>query len=343
MTIYRGRRAATIENDALRVTVLEGGGHIAEILDKPSGVSPLWIPHWPSIEPDEYDPARHPEYGEGADASLLAGIMGHSLCLDIFGGPSADEAAAGLPAHGEATTARFAIDVNRDRMAMHATLPSAQLRVSRRLTLADRTLHILESVENLTRTDRPVGWTQHVTLAPPFLEDDATELRVTADRSMVYEGTFGPADYLVPGATFAWPLAPRQDGGVRDLRHHSKQDRSSAYTTHRMDPRAQLASFAAFSPSAALLFGYLWRRTDFPWLGIWEENCSRSAAPWHRRERALGMEFGVSPVPESRRAMIARASLFDTATFRWIPARSRVDVEYRAVLRPARGIEESLE
>ena len=66
---FRGRRAATVENDALRVTVLEGGGHIAEILDKHTGVSPLWIPHWKTIEPDEYDPARHPEYGGSADAS----------------------------------------------------------------------------------------------------------------------------------------------------------------------------------------------------------------------------------------------------------------------------------
>ena len=30
--LYRGRRAASIENEHLRVTVLEGGGHIAEIL-----------------------------------------------------------------------------------------------------------------------------------------------------------------------------------------------------------------------------------------------------------------------------------------------------------------------
>src|SRR5438045_1207372 len=34
MSSYRGRRAATIENDAVRVTVLEEGGHIAEIADQ---------------------------------------------------------------------------------------------------------------------------------------------------------------------------------------------------------------------------------------------------------------------------------------------------------------------
>src|SRR5918993_4533406 len=109
MTLYRSRRAVSIDNGVLRVTMLEEGGHIAEVTDKATGVNPLWTPEWPSIEPSSYDPARHPEYGGAADASLLAGIMGHNLCLDIFGGPSASEAAAGFPVHGEASTARFTI------------------------------------------------------------------------------------------------------------------------------------------------------------------------------------------------------------------------------------------
>src|SRR6266478_5017381 len=91
---YRGRRAHSIETADLRVTVLVEGGHIAEIADKSSGVNPLWTPPWPSIEPSTYDRARHPEYGADAEAKLLAGIMGHNLCLDIFGEPSEEEAAA---------------------------------------------------------------------------------------------------------------------------------------------------------------------------------------------------------------------------------------------------------
>lgn len=65
MESYRNRRAATIENDTLRVTVLEEGGHIAEVADKASGVNPLWTPEWPSIEPSSYAAPRHPEYGGG--------------------------------------------------------------------------------------------------------------------------------------------------------------------------------------------------------------------------------------------------------------------------------------
>src|SRR5438105_15228337 len=105
--IYRRRRAHSIETSDLRLTVLVEGGHIAEIADKSSGVNPLWTPPWPSIEPSTYDRARHPEYGDDAEARLLAGIMGHNLCLDIFGGPSADEAAAGLTVPGEGSIVEY--------------------------------------------------------------------------------------------------------------------------------------------------------------------------------------------------------------------------------------------
>ncbi len=344
MTSYRGRRAAVIQNTAIRVTVLEQGGHIAEILDRASGVNPLWTPHWPSIEPSEYDPARHALYGGGADATLLAGIMGHNLCLDIFGGPSADEAAAGLPAHGEATVARFAIDSSAaDHLSMHVTLPASQLGVERRIELDGRTVRIREIVENLSATDRPVGWTQHVTIAPPFLEKGATEFRVPADRSVVFDGTFGPSDYLLPGAEFTWPDAPRSTGGRADLRVYTSAPSSSAYTAHRMDIRRDAAFFIAFSPTARLAFGYVWRRVDFPWLGIWEENQSRTSVPWNGRGITCGMEFGASPMPESRQQMIERGRLFDTPTYCWIPARRRVEVDYYAVLRPARALPESIE
>src|SRR3954463_13277467 len=104
--LYRARRAVQMANDAIRVTVLVEGGHIAELLHKATGINPLWTPPWPSIEPSTYDRARHPEYGADAESKLLAGIMGHNLCMDFFGNPSAEEAAAGMTVHGEAAVAK---------------------------------------------------------------------------------------------------------------------------------------------------------------------------------------------------------------------------------------------
>jgi hypothetical protein len=110
-----------------------------------------------------------------------------------------------------------------------------------------------------------------------------------------------------------------------------------------MDRTSTHACFAAFSPSARLAFGYLWKPDDFPWLGIWEENHSRRGIPWNGATLTCGMEFGVSPMPESRRAMVDRGRLFGVPTYRWIPAKSRVEVEYWAVLQDADAVPEQFE
>ena len=51
----------------------------------------------------------HAEYGAGVEGKLLAGIMGHNLCLDLFGGPSDEEFAAGITVHGEGSVAAYEI------------------------------------------------------------------------------------------------------------------------------------------------------------------------------------------------------------------------------------------
>jgi hypothetical protein len=322
-TTYRGRRAAAIENDALRVTVLYEGGHIAEVLDKRAGVNPLWTPPWTSIEPSEYDSARHPEYGDGIDARLLSGIMGHNLCLDVFGAPSDEEFAAGVGVHGESSVAPYEIEGGGSSLAMRATFPLAGLAFERTIELRGQAARIAESVTNLGATDRPIAWTQHVSLGPPFLVPGQTQFRASAGRSMVFEGQFGADDYLTPGAEFDWPMA-----GGADLRVFNGPPRSSAFTTHRMDGAGERAFFTAWSPEHRLAFGYSWKAADFPWMGIWEENRSRTHAPWNGVTIARGMEFGVSPMPESRRAMIDRGRLLGAPGYRWLPARATASAQY---------------
>lgn len=332
-TTYRGRRAATIENETLRLTVLAEGGHIAEFFDKASGVNPLWTPPWPSIEPSHY--RGQPEYGEGAEAKLLSGIMGHNLCLDLFGGPSDAEFAAGIGVHGESSVAAYDIEGGAEWMSARATFPLAGLSFERRIELSWGAARIVETVTNDGATDRPIAWTQHVTLGPPFLAPGKTHFRASATRSKVFEGRFGADDYLTPDAEFEWPVAEGTD-----LRVFNGAARSSAYTTHRMDPAQDRAWFVAWSPEHRLAFGYTWETADFPWLGIWEENRSRTHAPWNGATIARGMEFGVSPMPESRRAMIDRGRLFDTPTYRWLPAKASATVEYWAAARKAERVPE---
>ena len=338
-----GRRAVRCENSDLRLTVLEEGGHIAEVFDKQAQINPLWIPQWESVEPSVYSPTMHPEFGSGSDGKLLAGIMGHNLCLDLFGGPSPAEAAAGITVHGESSVNRYDLTETVDGIVMSIRLPLAQLVFTRSLQLHGHSIRIRETVQNLTASDRPIAWTQHVTLAPPFLHPATTEFRASMTHSMVSEADLGEDAYLVAGAHFEWPNPPLVGGGEGDLRRMSSKAPASGYTAHIADPAREDAFFVAFSPQHKLAFGYVWKRSDFPWMGIWEENCSRQGSPWNSRAVTRGMEFGVSPFPESRMEMIERGRLLGQPTFRWLPALSAVDVEYWIVAQHCNTVPETLE
>ncbi len=343
---FQNRRAVLIENDAIRVVATLEGGHICEILHKPSGVNPLWIPPWPSIEPSTYARERNPQYGPGNEAPLLAGILGHNICLDTFGTPSAEEAAAGMPVHGEGPVIAYEASAAGDsEMLLAGTLRLAELRFSRRVGLAagSSVVRISETIESLAASDRPIAWTQHVTLGPPFLESGRTQFRIPATLSKVADAGFndnlGPYQ---PDAEFNWPFCPLKTGGTEDFHLYSKGPVSGGFSTHLMDPSREQAFFMAWSPTTEVLFGYVWQRKDFPWLARWEEHRLRTEPPWNGNVIACGLEFGVSPFVESRRKMVQRGSLFGVPGYRWLPARRQLTVDYCAFITKASAIPETV-
>jgi hypothetical protein len=175
-----------------------------------------------------------------------------------------------------------------------------------------------------------------VTLGAPFLERGNTQFIISGTRSWVYESDFNNGlGMQMSGAEFNWPFCPRKDGGVDDFSTFTSEESTGGFTAHLMHSEQEHAFFLAWSPRYKLAFGYVWRREDFPWLSRWEENHLRPWAPWNSNGFALGMEFGVSPMVESRRKMVERGKVFNTATFRWIAARSRHSARYCAFVRQA--------
>jgi len=325
---FLNREAFQLETETLRVTVLKEGGHIAEILHKKADVNPLWIPPWPSIEPSQYDELRHPEYGRDVDSKLICGIMGQSLCLDIFGPPSNEDLSHGISVHGEGSIAPYDGAIQDGELRLHSVLTYSKLRVTRTLSVDDEHVRIEESVENLSEVERPIGWTQHVTLGPPFLQAGITQLRIHAKQSRVFEAEGFDSGGLVRGADFRWPYAPRRGGDTADLRIFAEGGRTASFTAHLMERGSHPASFTAYSPASGLTFGYEWNPSDFPWLGIWEENRSRQNQPWNGKTVACGLEFGVSPFPEGRKKMVQRKTLFGEPAFRSLRSLERISVEY---------------
>ena len=83
-----------------------------------------------------------------------------------------------------------------------------------------------------------------------------------------------------------------------------------------------------------LLLAYVWRRSDYPWVGIWEENRSRKALPWNGKTVARGMEFSNAPFPEGLRGAVTRGTFQGEPTFRWLPALGRAVFEYALLALP---------
>jgi hypothetical protein len=266
------------------------------------------------------------------------GIMGHNVCVDMFGPPSDEEAAAGLTTHGEGSVVRYEMEAGESELQMKAPLPLAGLTFNRSISLDGESVLFEESISNLTALDRPIGWTQHVTLGPPFLNSD-TQFTFPAARSRTFESPDFDEGVMACATDFGWPNGPLSNGKTVDLRTFSSERPFSRFTTHLMAP-GPLAGFAAFSPAHQAVIGYQWKQSDFPWLGLWQENLQRSDPPWSNRGVTCGLEFGVSPYPETRRQMISRPALFGSPVYRWLPAHATAHVAYKAFVRPAAQLNE---
>jgi len=317
-----GRHAYFLENGLIRVGLLTGGGHIAEVTlvsnDPKKKVNPMRVPHYPTIDPHTYQSPKHDAiYGDTPHKWLHSGYMGHLLCFPIYGSPSEQEAKAGLGNHGEAgivewkkTGAETRDDVVVLRYA--ADLPKTGFRVERVVTLrrGDRFARVEESVENMEPYDRPIQWMQHATFGPPFVEPGKTILDMSATR-----GTTGQAEVK-------WPDQPA------DQRPFRTQPKSGGYTAYLMDPSRQWQYFTMFHRDYRMLIGYAFPAKDNPWIADWQENQRSQAIPWNGKAIARGMEFGNSPFAEGLKKAVERKSLFGVPSYTWIGGRERQSTEF---------------
>jgi hypothetical protein len=319
--MFHGRPAWVLENGVMRVAVLKGGGHIAEIRqttgDARRDINPMRIPHYPTIDPQTYDDSRHNIlYGDDPHRWLSSGYMGHLLCFPSYGPPaSPEEVAAGLGNHGEAPIVGWrriggGVDGEVVTLRYGAELAKTHYRVERTLTMSRMRpwVRVEESVENLLPFDRPIQWMQHATFGPPFIEPGKSLLRISAVRG--HRNTEVPADEslnerLMPAVT---------PGG--------------SYTALLMDPSRDYQFFALTHPNYPVTIGYVFPTAANPWAADWQENKRARQKPWDGNVIARGIEFGTSPYAEGLRNAVDRGSLFKVPSFRWIGARQTLRTEF---------------
>ena len=302
----RGRAAAAapipivVANDKIELTTLANGGSFSKLLLR-----------------------------DGEPLSPFGTGVPHMLALDGFGAPSAEEAALGMPFHGETGRQTFKIVATHESgpvhsVVMQATLPLAQEVLTRTIELADgeSVVRVTSDLESLLSVDRPISWAEHATIGPPFMEKGkvVVDMPATNCRVRPYKPGSIPG-HLVYDKDFTWPMAPTVDGGRADLRviptDHNWLDLASC----QLDPARKLEFVTALQLEKHLVFGYVFRREDYPWLMSWMNFTGDNRA-------ARGMEFSTQTFDISHRDTVAMSPLFGTPTFRWLPAKSKIQTRF---------------
>jgi len=298
-----GKPALTMSNDKLQLGVRTDGGAMVRMVLTDD-----------SVAVNAFDTA-----------------LGHFVCVDGFGPVSAEERTAGLPGHGEAhrvpwelissekTSAR---GVGTTTVSFSATLPIVQEKFRRTIRILDgeNVVYIESELENLLAFDRPINWGEHATIGAPFLELGKTVVEMSATRAMTRahdSQSATPPHRLASFKPFTWPMAPALNGDSIDVRPTPTKVPIGDHTTSLMDPARRLVFVTAFNTSRHLLLGYVFRREEYPWTQLWEF--------YPEGDRiARGLEFATQPFDLPRREVIQTNSMFDTPTYRWLPAKSTI-------------------
>jgi hypothetical protein len=314
---FDGRPAIVLRNDKIELTTLIRGAMLANLVlrDDPEKLSPYW----------NTDRAQR---AAGFPPARPAGSLGHFLCLDGFGAPSEEERAAGMPFHGEASGQQFEAEElaggrGASNLKLKARLPLAQEDITRTVTLIDgeSVVYVNTEVENLLAIDHPLSWAEHATTGPPFLSPGHTIIDIPGTRCRVRPQKAGSTGKLAYEKDFVWPFAPLTQGGSVDLTTVPANGTSLDLATCLIDPARTYGYITILRPDKHLLFGYVFRREEFPWLMSWMNYSGDARA-------ARGVEFSTQPFDVSHRETVDAHEMFGAPTYKWLPAKAKLHASF---------------
>ena len=317
-TNFGGQPGTILSNGKLQIVVLTKGASIASVVmsDDPEKLNPMWN-----------------TLGRGGDFN---GINGHFVAVDGFGQSSTEERAAGLGQHGEGHTLEYKVKPERNgnisTLTLTGLMPIVQENFTRAYTVVDgeNVVYVDSKLENLMGFDRPINWAEHATIQAPFVEPGKLTFYISGTRSQnrPYAAAAagggrggGTVRRIVSGADFTWPTSPGLDGNPVDMSVVPENPHYVDHTATLMDPVRRLEWVAALSSSRQSIYGYIFRREDYPWLQTWD-NYPTVAGLVH------GLEFGTQPYDLGRRIITDNGPLFGTPVWRWLPAKSTIESHF---------------
>ena len=253
-------------------------------------------------------------------------FMGHFLCFDRWGPPSAAEKANGFRHHGEVNTESWElftahqINDSRSICSMKCKLPMAGLQLTRKIELsADEPIFfVTEEIKNLNRNGRMFNIVQHVSIAPPFLDKstlfDNNTIQGFEDRE---DGSLNQDETIL-----RWPQADNNGEKVNLRQFEGVWPRVSSFV---YDQNEEYGWVTACNPSKKLMLGYIWKVADYPWINFWRS--MEDDVPV-----AFGMEFGTTGLHEPFPVVAKKGKIFDQNIYAFIDANEVLTKSFTAFL-----------
>lgn len=235
-----------LQNEVCVATFHIEGGALVDFRLQPAGINPLSF-YWE-------------ECPKGKENIFF---RGHFLCLGRWGEPSPGEASKGHIKHGDFNQLEWSATTNEMRASMsaHSNLEGLNIKREIELDASAAVLLVRETVQNTHTVGRLYNMMQHPTLAAPFLDRDTI---VDCNAVIGFDYAF---EHYNDSVFETWPQIKTCDGGSMNL---SNPDREySSVFSFIVNPADEWGWITAFSPTHETVLGYLWKRTDYPWMAHW--------------------------------------------------------------------------
>jgi len=252
--------------------------------------------------------------------------MGHFLCFDRWGPPSATEKANGFRHHGEVNTQSWKlltaskIKDGPSTCSMMCQLPMAGLQLTRKIEISvdEPVFFVTEEIKNINKNGRMFNVVQHVSIAPPFLDKstmfDNNSLQGFED---IGDGSLNQDETILK-----WPQADHNGEKVNLRQFEGDWPNISSFVYSQNDKYGWVT---ACNPSEKLMLGYIWKTEDYPWINFWRS--MENGVPM-----AFGMEFGTSGLHEPFPVVAKKGKIFDRNIYAFIDANEVISKSFTAFL-----------
>ncbi|MGF1635767.1 MAG: hypothetical protein ACFCUU_01750 [Cyclobacteriaceae bacterium] len=263
----------TLNNPTSRLEIQRKGGAFSLFQMHDQAVNPL---NW------QLKTEQMPENNRSG-----AVFQGHFLCLGRWGSPSDGEIEAGIPHNGEPSRDAWQVEQSDERnLKMWCEAPLDGMSIERWVKMdgENAVFFVEEKVKNISSRGQLHNIVQHATLGPPFLTVN------TVVNTNATHGFNQAASYPDPYAkAYIWPngIVVPSDKAI-DLRLSNGTD--NYVSTHIIED--DYGWVTANTPEHNLAIGYLWKKSEYPWINVWHHSIDDSPV-------AKGIEFGTTGIGKS--------------------------------------------